>query len=90
MLTRHDWDNEPTDTKNLMIQLFGANNWKQKVAEYMSWSGLEGTPEFTTWLATQNSFTTPLFPTTTDLFLLGVTKWWTDPTEIDNALSNCN
>jgi hypothetical protein len=90
LLETHEWDDEPQATRDYMIQIFGLNDWKQKVAEYMSWTGLDGTPEFSTWLATQNSYTSTLIPTTNDLFYEAVTKWWVEPNQISEVLSNCN
>ncbi|PWK18921.1 hypothetical protein [Xanthomarina spongicola] len=90
LFNNHDWNSEPTDIKNLMIQHFGEFNWKQKVAEYMSWSGLEGTPEFTNWLSTQSEYTSTLYPNPLDLWKEGVTEWWTKSANIDYVTNNCN
>lgn len=86
----HDWNSEPTDIKNLMIQHFGKFNWKQKVAEYMSWSGFEGTPEFTNWLSTQSEYTSTLYPNPINLWKQGVTEWWTQSQNINYVINNCN
>ncbi|MDC9723663.1 MAG: hypothetical protein PSN34_12950 [Urechidicola sp.] len=84
LLTKHDWNSEPTSTKNDMISHFGTN-WKQKVAEYMSWSGLEKTPEFTVWAATQASFLPSTFSdipnnglTIYEEFAISITNYWTN------------
>ncbi|WP_233586787.1 hypothetical protein [Formosa maritima] len=89
LLNNHDWDGMPTSTKSTMILLFGDFNWKQKVAEYMSWSGLEDTPEFDTWLETQGSFI-PVGSTYTsnrDFFDNGVIGYWI---QNYNVQVNCN
>jgi len=91
LLDTHDWDNEPTAIKNYMIQVFGVNDWKQKVAEYMSWTGLQATEEFNNWLVTQNNYLDPILrPTLNDLFYLAVTDWWTEYSHINDVLNNCN
>jgi len=90
LYNNHDWNSEPTDIKNLMIQHFGAFNWKQKVAEYMSWSGLHGTPEFANWLSTQTEYTSTLYPNPLDLWKEGVTEWWTQSNNINYVSNNCN
>jgi len=46
---KHDWNGEPQPLKNLMLQWYG-NNWKEKIAKYMSWYGLHETPQFNDWL----------------------------------------
>ncbi|TYA52968.1 hypothetical protein [Formosa maritima] len=73
-------------------------HWKQKVAEYMSWSGLELTPEFTAWAASQTDFIPstftedPDFPDLTreEEFCISITNYWTEPLFIDYVLNDCN
>jgi len=50
LIDNHDWESEPNSLQNLAINQFGPN-WKNEVAEYMSWLGLQATPEFEDWLA---------------------------------------
>lgn len=56
-----NWSKEPTITQLTMQSYFGSN-WSQKVAEYLSWKGLEKTPEFQSYILanslTLNDFNT--------------------------------
>jgi hypothetical protein len=91
LLEKHDWDNEPDDLKDLMILAFGIDNWKQKCAEYMSWSGLNETIEFQNWHPTQTSII-PDFAQTNDseVFYYFITENWTSAVNTEYTLHNCN
>jgi len=54
LLSYHDWDGENTAFKAFLQNTFG-NQWKQKSAEFISWTGLEATQEFQSF-ANQNNY----------------------------------
>ena len=96
LLNTHDWESEPDDVRLPMIQIFGVNQWKQKVAEYMSWTGLEMTDEYSAWVATQSSFIPSTFIgdntnslTIEEEFFIAQVSNWTNPINIKYVLNNC-
>lgn len=49
-----DWANQSSLISLSLISLLGSN-WESKSAEYLSWKGLEGIPEFQTFLQSNNT-----------------------------------
>ncbi len=82
LLSEHDWDSEPDVLKNMMITEFGTD-WKEKCAEYMSWSGLDETPEYSVWLNAEGI---------NNSYWEGITGPWTNPDWVNSnsVLNNCN
>ena len=54
ILNDYDWNSESATFTNNATSTFGTN-WKQEVAEAISWIGLENTSEYSTYL---NGFST--------------------------------
>jgi len=50
LINENDWGNESDNFKNNAITTFGVNNWIEKVAEAVSWIGLEDTTEYQNYL----------------------------------------
>ena len=76
LINAHDWNNENIVFKNEAISLFGSNNWIEKIAEAISWIGLENTQEYTNYI---NSIVNPIEL----LYILDIRN------KIQSAKSNC-
>jgi hypothetical protein len=76
LINAHNWDDENAAFKNEAINLFGENNWIEKVAEAISWLGLEETQEYSNYF---NSITNPL----EQLYIMDINY------KIQTAKSNC-
>jgi len=76
LINSHNWNGENSAFKNEAISVFGVSNWIEEVANAVSWIGLEGTQEYSSYFS---SYTNPL----EQLYILDIRN------KIQTAKSNC-